>query len=345
MGALRIAVLGAGLIGKKHINVLLAGEGNYELAGVADPDVSAAAQAAPDALHFLSIDSLITEAKPDGVIIATPNQTHLEMGLACINAGLPILVEKPVADSLEDAHRLVDAAEAVGVPVLVGHHRRHNPIMQAAAEAVHSGSLGRVVTAASLWMTHKPKGYHDPIWRRRPGGGPILINAIHEIDSLRMLLGDIVEVQAFSSNAERGFEVEDTTAAVFRFSSGALGTLALSDTASAPWTWEWTSGENPDFPNEDTDSLFIAGTLGSLAVPSLILRTHPEGYQSWLTPLTEKQLTYRPQDPYIPQMKNFCDVINGDGEPVVSGREGLKTLAATLAIAEAAATGRAVRLD
>ena len=344
MRAIRIGVLGAGLIGKKHINVLLADEGNFELAGVADPDFSVVAQAAPDARQFLSIDNLITEAKPDGVIIATPNQTHLEMGLACINAGLPILVEKPVADSLEDAHHLIDAAEAAGVPVLVGHHRRHNPIMQAAAQAVHFGSLGRVVSAASLWMTHKPKGYHDPIWRRRPGGGPILINAIHEVDSLRMLLGDIEEVQAFSSNAVRGFEVEDTTAAVFRFSSGALGTLTLSDTASAPWTWEWTSGENPDFPKTGADSLFIAGTLGSLAVPSLSLRNHLEGAESWLTPLLEDKLTYQAQDPYIPQMKNFADVIRGDAEPVVSGREGLKTLAATLAIAEAANTGRAVKL-
>ncbi|MFZ8899783.1 MAG: Gfo/Idh/MocA family protein, partial [Alphaproteobacteria bacterium] len=197
---------------------------------------------------------------------------------------------------------------------------------------------------SSLWMTHKPKGYHDPAWRRRPGGGPILINAIHEVDSLRMLLGNIAEVQAFSSNAVRGFEVEDTTAAVFRFSSGALGTLTLSDTASAPWTWEWTSGENPDFPKTNADSLFIAGTLGSLAVPSLCLRTHLKGAESWLTPLLEDKLPYQAQDPYIPQMTNFADVIRGDAEPVVSGREGLKTLAATLAIAEAANTGRAVKL-
>ncbi len=344
MSVVRIGVLGAGLIGKKHIAVLLANKGNYELVGVADPDLDAAKRAAPEAQHFSSVQALLAQAKPDGVVISTPNQTHLEIGLTCIKAGLPILVEKPVADSLEDAHRLIDAAEAADVPILVGHHRRHNPIMQAAARAVHEGSLGRIVSASSLWMTHKPKGYHDPAWRRRPGGGPILINAIHEVDSLRMLLGNIAEVQAFSSNAVRGFEVEDTTAAVFRFSSGALGTLTLSDTASAPWTWEWTSGENPDFPKTNADSLFIAGTLGSLAVPSLCLRTHLKGAESWLTPLLEDKLPYQAQDPYIPQMTNFADVIRGDAEPVVSGREGLKTLAATLAIAEAANTGRAVKL-
>ncbi len=346
MEPVRIAVIGAGLIGRKHIEVLRSHNPAYTLAGVADP--SPAAKAEADRLGypcFAAIEEMLDKAKPDGAIIAVPNQMHVAAGLSCIARKIPIIIEKPVADTVDEALKLIEAAESAGVATLTGHHRRHNPIMQKAAEIVREGGIGRVVAATSIWLSHKPKDYHDLAWRREPGGGPILINAIHEIDCLRMLCGDIDTVQASTSNEVRNFAVEDTAAAVIRFKSGALGTLLISDTASSPWSWEVSSGENSFYPQTSEDCILLAGTRGSLAVPSLDLRWHETGRESWGVPLTQARAHIKPADPYYEQMRNFAGVIRGTEAPVLTGRDGTKTLAATLAISLSAKAGTVVRPD
>ncbi len=340
MAQVRIGVIGAGLIGRTHIGVLRAGGPDYTLAGVADPSPQAKQEA--EALGYAcyaTIEEMLDKAKPDGAIVAVPNQLHVSSGLACIARKIPIIVEKPISDTVGEALKLVEAAEKAGVATLTGHHRRHNPIMREAARVVREGGIGRVVAATAMYLSHKPKGYHDLAWRREPGGGPVLINAIHDIDCLRMLCGEIETVQAQASNAVRGFAVEDTAAAVLRFKSGALGTLICSDTASTPWSWEWGSRENPSFPYDGENCFMLAGTKGSLAVPGLVHRWHEAGAESWHTPLTQKRLHVAPADAYTEQMKNFAGVIRGTEQPVLSGREGMMTLAATLAITKSAKAG------
>src|SRR3712207_5146735 len=169
----------------------------------------------------------------------------------------------------------------MGVPVLVAPHRRHNPIMRKAAEIIAGGGIGRVVAVHGQWLSHKPKDYFNVTWRRDAGGGPVLINAIHDIDCLRMLCGDVDTVTAMTSSGTRRFEVEDTAAALLAFESGALGTFLVSDTVSAPWSWEWGSGENPNRPTEPENCYIVAGPKGSLAVPTLQHRWHDPGEESW----------------------------------------------------------------
>lgn len=343
MSPVRIGVIGAGLIGRKHIAVLRSGGGDFALAGVADPSPLAREEAGQEGYAwYATVAEMVEKARPDGAIIAVPNQGHVETGLCCVAAGIPILIEKPVADTVVEARRLVEAAEAAGVATLTGHHRRHNPVLREASRLIRDGALGRVMAATSIWLAHKPKGYHDPAWRREPGGGPVLINAIHEIDCLRMLLGEIETVQAVTSNAVRGFAVEDTAAALLTFESGIIGTLLLSDSVSSPWSWETTSGENPAFPKEGQDSILIGGTRGSLSIPSLDLRWHEAGAESWLNPLTHKRVPVVPADPYVEQIRNFAAVIRGEAKPVLTGRDGMVTLAATLAITESAKRQRPV---
>ncbi|MBM3601015.1 MAG: Gfo/Idh/MocA family oxidoreductase [Alphaproteobacteria bacterium] len=344
MAALRIAVMGAGLIGRRHLGVLLA-DPAYAVAGIADPSPAAEAFArAHGVAHFADAERMLDQAKPDGVVIATPNQHHVTAGLACVARRLPMLIEKPIADRVADAVDLVARAGHAAVPILVGHHRRHNPIMRKAAEVIGDGAIGQVVAAVGLWLSRKPDDYYNVTWRREPGGGPVLINAIHDIDCLRMLCGDIESVQASTSSVARGLPVEDTAAAVLRFANGALGTLIVSDAVSSPWTWEWTSEENPFYPHEPRDCFLVTGTRGSLAVPSLEHGWHEPG-QGWGQPLTRRRIPVMPADPYVEQLRNFARVIRGEDKPVVSGQEGTRTLAATLGITESARTGLPIRID
>jgi predicted dehydrogenase len=344
MTATRIAVIGAGLIGRRHLQVLL-GDPAYAVAAIADPTPAAEALAREHGIAwFADYQHMLDEAHPQGAIVATPNQHHVTAGLACIARKVPVLVEKPIADSVRTAVELVEAGKRAGVPILVGHHRRHNPIMRKAAEVVQGGGVGRVTAVVAMWLSHKPDDYYKVDWRRQPGGGTVLINGIHDIDCLRMMCGEIDSIQAFAANGVRGHPVEDAAAAAIRFASGALGTLTISDAVSAPWSWEWGSRENPFYPHEAQDCFLVTGTKGSLAVPSLEHWWHEAG-QGWGDPLTRRRIPIKPADPYVEQMRNFTAVIHGKAMPVVSGEDGARTLAATMAITESATTGKPVRID
>ena len=340
----RIAVAGAGLIGQAHIRRILDDPG-ARLAAIIDPSPAAEQAAVLGVPAFADLAEGLRAARPEGVVIATPNALHVPHGLLAVEAGVPMLLEKPMSGDLASAMQLVGAADAAGVPILVGHHRRHSPLMQRAHDAVASGRLGRVVAATGLCLLRKPDNYFDgpTVWRREPGGGVVLINLIHVIDDMRNLCGDIAAVQAVTSNAARGFPVEDTAAILLHFASGALGTLTISDAAVAPWSWEMTAGENKAYPHTDQSCYLVAGTEASLSVPRLDTWRH--GGDGWWTPLETRREIVPEQDPLTLQMRHFCQVARREAAPLLDGRGGARTLEATLAVIRAAETGGMVRLS
>jgi predicted dehydrogenase len=257
------------------------------------------------------------------------------------------LLEKPVATTVAEGQSLLDAVNQSGAKVLVGHHRAHSPIMAKAQQVVASGQLGRLVAVMGSAVFYKPDSYFaDGPWRSQVGGGPILLNLIHEVHNLRMLCGEIEAVQALTSNAVRGFDVEDTVAINLSFASGALGTFMLSDTAASPRSWEQTSQENKAYAtDEDEDCYVITGTQGSLSVPTMRLKTYarPEDC-SWWKPFEVSTVDMVRDDPIKHQMTHFAAVVRSEAAPLVSVHDGLQNLKVTEAIVQAARTGRLVTL-
>jgi predicted dehydrogenase len=339
----KLAVMGAGLIGKRHIEHVLT-QPEAELMAIVDPTEGAKALAAERRVGwFPSFAAMIADDRPEGVMVATPNQLHVANGLECIASGVPALVEKPLADDVGAATRLVEAAEAAGVPLLTGHHRRHNPLMRQAKEAIDTGRLGRVVAIHGICWFYKPDDYFDADWRRKKGAGPVFLNLIHDVDNLRYLCGDVATVQAQETSALRGNEVEDAAVILLRFKSGVLATVNVSDKIVSPWSWELTSGENPAYPHTAESCYVVGGTLASLTIPYLDLWRNPTR-PSWWEPIERERLPVAAEDPLGLQVRQFCRVIRGTEQPLVSGREGLETLKVIAAVKEAAASGQTVQL-
>jgi predicted dehydrogenase len=170
----RLAVAGAGLIGRRHIEEIQK-SASAELAAVIDP-APAGAELAKEfgAPVYPSLADTFAAGRPEGVILATPNQLHVQGGLECVEASVPVVVEKPIGDTVESATRLVEAAETKGVPLLTGHHRQHSSIMARAREVVQSGVLGPIVAVMGSAVFYKPDDYFEVGggWRRQPGGDP-----------------------------------------------------------------------------------------------------------------------------------------------------------------------------
>ena len=336
------------MIGLRHIEETQKSD-SARLSAIVDPSPKAEEVAKRENVRlYPSLEELFAKDKPDGVVLATPNQMHVEQGLQCIAAGVPVLVEKPIAHTLEEGKRLVEAAERANAKLLVGHHRPHSPILHKAVETVKSGVLGPIVGVIGSAVFYKPEGYYDGqnAWRKEPGGGPILLNMIHEVGNLRAMVGEIVAVQAFSSNATRGFKVEDTVAINLRFANGALGTFLLSDTAASPKSWEQTSQENKAYATyPEEDAYVIIGAKGSLAVPTMRLKFYERKEdRSWYKPFKEQTIPLERADPLARQIDHFAAVIRGDAKPLVSGRDGLQNLRVTDAIVEAAKSGRTIEV-
>jgi len=332
----RLAVIGVGSMGAKHVELVHAHK-TCSLAGICDVDPSRKSVADALGVPFhRSVEELIQREQPSGAIIATPSAQHAEVAEICARRSVHVLIEKPIADTLSQAQRIVETASSCGTLVLVGHHRRHNPLTQKARETVRGGTLGRLIGVSVLWALLKPDEYFEVRWRReRPGGGPLLINLVHELDSLRFICGEITEVYARTSSAVRGFEVEDSLSISLSFDNGALGTALASDATPAPWSYEATTCENPRYFHTDESCYYFLGTSASLTFPRMELwRYADENRRGWGHPMERLHIKVAAADPLKAQLEHFCHVVSGQEKPMVDAQDGANSLAVALAVQE-----------
>ena len=340
----QIAVVGFGLVGRRHAEVVRRAP-EMTLSAVVEPSQGGRAKAsALDVPVYASLDEMLSMSKPDGVVLATPTPLHLEQGLTCISSGCPVLIEKPIAVTSEDARQLTSAADKAGIPLLVGHHRRHNGMVKAAKQALMDGAVGDIRAIQATCWFYKPDHYFDVApWRTKKGAGPISVNLVHDVDLLRHFCGNVTSVQAIAVPSRRGFENEDLATAVLTFQSGAIATISVSDSIVAPWSWELTARENPAYPATSESCYLIGGSKGGLSLPDLRVWRHQDA-PDWWTPISAQTLTCRMDDPLVVQMAHFAAVIAGRETPLVSGWEGLKSLEVVEAVALSSETGREISL-
>lgn len=320
----RLLIAGTGLIGHRHMAHILA-HPDMTLAGIIDPDP--ARRVHPDAPGFARIEDVDVEA--EGIVLATPTETHLPLTRAGAARGWHVLVEKPIAETLDQASEMIAVAEAAGIHLLVGHHRRHHPRVERLKALIEADTIGTPVSAQLLWLMRKPDDYFDIPWRKGMNGAPIKNNLIHDLDMLHWLFGPVDAVLGLGSNAVRGAARTESGGALLRFASGLILTIAFADTTPTPWGFEAGTGESPAIPHTGQDSLRIAGTKGGIEFPSLTVWGGSETWNDRPEPTTHNA----PEGiPLIRQLEHFAEVIAGKAAPRVSGADARMALETILRI-------------
>ena len=272
------------------------------------------------------LDALLGDPDVDAVYISTTNDLHCAQTIAAAEAGKHVLCEKPLALTLADAERMVDACAAAGVQMGTNHHLRNAASHRAIRDVVREGRIGRVLSARVCFAVVLPERFHD--WRvnDRDGGGPILDLGVHNADTLRFLLGDEPrDVVAQSVNhGLTAAGLEDEAMAVVRFRGGALAQMFQS--------WAATYAEA---------DIEIVGSAGYVRARDAMM---PDSRADVVltTAAGETTLDLDDDPVYVRGIRLFNRAIRGEGEPPCTGRDGLRSLALALAIREAAATGARV---
>ncbi|OQO01248.1 hypothetical protein B0A48_12801 [Cryoendolithus antarcticus] len=345
----RIAIIGVGVIGPRHLQSVLACDGASLAAMVGPGDSARVTSELHGVPSYHTVEELLESSTAlDAAIVCTPNSTHVSISKLLLAAEIHVLVEKPIALEIESGQDLVVAVARSGAQLLVGHHRRFNAQVTAAKQAVDNGTIGRPIAVSGLWMLYKPAAYYEGLgaWRAASEGGVILINMVHEIDTLQYLLGPITRVHAEQTAAQRQHEAEEGAAVMFKFASGVVGTFMVCDAAPSPHSFEAGTGENPIVPRSGKDFCRIFGSDGVVSMGDMTINRHRSiDERSWSNDLETVSIDVRDCVPFDEQIAHFVRVIKGEEKPMCTAEDGLGAVKVVEAIKKAMRTGKAVDID
>ncbi|GIJ56428.1 Gfo/Idh/MocA family protein [Virgisporangium aurantiacum] len=343
---LPVAVVGAGIIGANHAAAVLR-HPRLRLAALVDPDTAAtgvlAGTLAPGVSRYATLADAVA-GEPIGLVaVCTPTGLHATAAEEALGAGAHVVVEKPLDVSLRRARHLADvaaSAAARGLVASVVSQHRFDPASVATAAAVRSGSLGELTSAVASVPWWRGQAYYDSAeWRgtwRLDGGGALMNQGVHTVDLLVWLLGQPVEVFAYTTRmAHERIEVEDVAVAVLRFPSGALATLHA------------TTAGHPGLGVR----LQLQGSRGSAVIHDdqlEYLRTHASRANQAVEAVGPDEVwgAAKPADSFVVgHLRQYDDVvaaIDGNRPPGVTVHDGLVALAVVEAVYLSAALGRPI---
>lgn len=335
-GTVRFGIIGCGMIAQWHLDALRTIP-EVEAVGAADADPArAAAFAGKNAMRpYADAAALLADGAIDAVCICTPSGLHAPLAIEAAEAGKHIVVEKPMAISLEQLRAVTEACEKSRVKLCAVSQLRFSPAFRSLKDAVDAGAFGRLICGDMYMKYHREERYFaSSLWRgtyRMDGGGALMNQGIHGVDLLQALMGPVRSVFARSRTLAHHIETEDTLSAVLEYESGALGVIQAATAVS------------PGFERR----LEINGTIGSASLAEdRILRWDLPGERPACGGSSDTS-----SDPgalslagHAAQLSDMVRAIRTDGKPAVDCAEGAKAVRIILAAYRSAESGRPVPL-
>lgn len=235
--SLGVLIVGCGMIANFHAKAIADSDGMH-LVGVTARRKDASDEFAKKygCVSFATIDAALADARIDVVSICTPSGAHLDPAIAAAAAGKHVVIEKPLEVTTQRCDEIIAACEQAGVRLAVTFQSRFHRSSQLLKQALNAGRFGTVTMGDAYVKWFRSQDYYDSgAWRgtwKLDGGGALMNQAIHSVDLLLWLMGDVEELSAFTSTLTHDrIEVEDTAVATLRFKSGALGVIEATTTA------------------------------------------------------------------------------------------------------------------
>jgi len=328
----RVAVIGVGAMGRNHARVYWEMP-EVELVGVADASSNQADAIARkfNTRAFSDYRRMLDETRPDAVTLATPTTTHHKVALEVIRRGIHLLVEKPIAYSIDESIDIMQAAEEEHIKLMVGHIERFNPAVLALKQHIIAGDLGRV-----LQLDARRQG---PYPTRISDVGVVIDLAVHDVDIMRFVSGQEVERVFAETQFEIHAEKEDLVSAVLRFSGGAVGTLNIN------WL---TPTKIRELTVLGSNGLFVVNYL----TQDLMFYRNSAVTADWetlniLRGVTEGEMikfVFPRKEPLRAEQEAFLAAIQNDGPVPVSARDGLIALSLAQSMVKAGTSFQALEI-
>lgn len=320
MSKLKFAILGCGRISAKHVEALINNNDDAKLIAVYDiiEDLAIdkkgqyeSAIKGSNVKVYTNYNDFLNDKDIDVVTISTISGYHAEQALDCLNYDKHVLIEKPMALTIEDADKIIALGKEKNKKVCVSHQNRFSPAVQKLRRAIEEDRFGKLIhgTARVLWA-RDDNYYRQASWRgtKALDGGTLMNQCIHNIDLLQWMMGG--EVERLSSEMDtfiRNIETEDFGAILMRFKNGAIGIV---------------EGSVCVYPKNLEETLSIFGENGTVVISSGEIKTwqFKDGRDYDNTELDYNNLGH------TPLYKDFIGSINEDREPLVNGEEGKKAI-------------------
>jgi predicted dehydrogenase len=344
---IQLAVLGAGRIAQVHLRGYNRIRDKVNVCAVVDVREEVARSTAADwgvGKTYPTLDQLLTNEPCDAVDICLPHDAHVECVEAACAAGKHVLLEKPIARTIQEADQIISSAARRGLTLMIGHNHVFNPIVEKAKQIMAEGLIGRphLVKVFSFgWLLFAAEDFRKS--KSRTGGGVFIDTGTHFVYILRHLLGSVESVLALQANSVRDeMEGEDNAIVSLRFSNGCVGEITTSYAARIPG---WEQG----FPSGWEQGLVILGERGAIRLnlteDELSLYSEQDRFPMELRGWTTIRLRNAYADSFNLEVEHFIDSLIHRSTPRVPGSEGRKTLEIIDAAYRSAETGHLISLN